>query len=71
MANHFGDYNTLKKAQVPNMSNFSAIELLDVFFKLTFCQRHHDAIESCLDIWDDFLDQLQVIYESKMSTEQV
>lgn len=68
MINHFGDYNMLKRAQAPGISDFTAVQLLEVFFKLTFCQKRPEAIESCLDIWDDFLDQLQVIYESKMSS---
>ena len=67
MANHFSDFASMKAYGVGDLPQFSTIELLELFFKLTFNHTSTEAIESCIEIWDDFLDQLQVIYESKAS----
>ena len=70
MANHYTTYALLKRANAVGLADIrSPIELLEIFFKLTFWQKQAEAIEACLDIWDDFLDQLQVMHESKMATE--
>ena len=65
MANHFSDFASMKAYGVGDLPQFSTIELLELFFKLTFNHTSTEAIESCIEIWDDFLDQLQVIYESR------
>ena len=67
MANHFSDFASMKAYGVSDLPSFSTTELLELFFKLTFNHTSTEAIESCIEIWDDFLDQLQVIYESKAS----
>ena len=66
MSNCFGDFAKMKQYNSTFMPDFSSVEILELFFKLTYFQTSTDAIEACLEIWDDFLDQLQVMQESKI-----
>ena len=66
MTNCFADFAGMKEYNYSNMPEFSAVQILEIFFKMTFYHTSTDAIEACLDIWDDFLDQLQVMQESKV-----
>lgn len=43
------------------------MEMLSMLFKFTFSQTNPDALTACLEIWDDYLDQLAVLEESKVA----
>ena len=60
MANHFNYFSSLP--------GFPIMELLSMLFKFTFCQSDPEALNACLEIWDDFLDQLAVLEESTVQT---
>ena len=37
------------------------MDLLSILFKFTFSQNNTEAFLACLEIWDEFLDQLMVL----------
>merc|ERR1711937_784760 len=43
------------------------MELLSMLFNFTFNQTNPDAINACLEIWDEYLDQMAVLEESSLS----
>ena len=37
-----------------------------MLFKFTYSQTNPEALDTCLEIWDDYLDQMAVLEESKI-----
>ncbi|CAG5105640.1 Oidioi.mRNA.OKI2018_I69.chr1.g2314.t1.cds [Oikopleura dioica] len=46
------------------------MDLLSILFKFTFSQKNTEAFLACLEIWDEFLDQLMVLEWSKFLGER-
>ncbi len=46
------------------------MDLLSILFKFTFSQKTTEAFLACLEIWDEFLDQLMVLEWSKFMGER-
>ena len=53
MSSHFTYFEKQK--------NFPIMDLLSILFKFTFSQKNTEAFLACLEIWDEFLDQLMVL----------
>lgn len=62
MSSHFTYFESKK--------DFPIMDLLSILFKFTFCQTHTESFLACLEIWDEFLDQLMVLEWSKFMGER-
>ena len=56
-----------KKPFFSSLPGFPIMELLSMLFNFTFNQTNPDAINACLEIWDEYLDQMAVLEESSLS----
>ena len=50
-----------------SLPGFPIMDLLSMLFNFTFNQTNPDAINACLEIWDEYLDQMAVLEESSLS----
>ncbi|CBY21399.1 unnamed protein product [Oikopleura dioica] len=62
MSSHFTYFESQK--------NIPIMDLLSILFKFTFSQKTTEAFLACLEIWDEFLDQLMVLEWSKFMGER-